>query len=163
MSEQQEIAKAKKNPTTKAQAAAALAIRGASMQEIAEMLDYVTPANARKAVESALAGHMAPHERSAAASLALQRYEKLIKSVFTRATNPKDTQQLAYNARAQALIEGEIKLLGLAAPTKVEVTPDQDYLEEYTRGLMNRLGLDPDATEEGDIFEEAEIVEEDDE
>lgn len=154
--ENNSLEEAKKSPQSRAHAAAALWIRGASLEEIAQMLGYSSATAARNAAESAIAGSLTPPQREAAVTIAYQRYERLIKSVMSRAVNPKDTQQLAYNARANALIEGQIKLLGLQAPTRVEITPDQERLDEYTRKLQETLGLDPLVVEEADIFDEEE-------
>lgn len=153
------LAEAKKTPQTKAEAGAALLIAGASFADIASMLEYPDARSAKMAVEKALAGTVSAPEKEAMRSVVHQRYERLLKSVMSRATNPKDNQHLAYNARANALLDRISKLHGLDAPTQVQVTPTQEYLEQYTRQLQHNLGLDPDVVEEGDIFDVAEIEE----
>lgn len=155
----QALEEAKKDPRTRAEAGVSLLISGASYADIASLLDYASPQVAKVAVERALAGTVTPPEKEAMRSVVHQRYERLLKSVMSRATNPKDTQHLAYNARANAILDRLSKLHGLDAPTQVQVTPTQEYLEEYTRKLQSTLGLDPDVVEEADIFEYAELEE----
>lgn len=148
------LEEAKKTPRTQAEAGVALLVQGASFKEISELLGYSNPSTAKAAVERVLASTVTVPEKEAMRSVVHQRYEKLLKSVMSRATNPKDTQHLAYNARANALLDRMSKLHGLDAPTQVQISPSQEYLEEYTRQLQQGLGLDPDVVEEADIFED---------
>ena len=131
-----------------------LAVLGHKEKDIAEMLDYSSPQVAKASVERVLASTITTPEKEAMRSVVHQRYEKLLKSVMARATNPKDSQHLAYNARANSIIDRISKLHGLDAPTQVQVTPTQEYLEEYTKELQRKMGLDPDVVEEADIFED---------
>lgn len=148
------LEQAKKTPKTRAEAGAALLVQGASFKDIADMLDYPSPQVAKVSVERVLASTVSAPEKEAMRSVVHQRYEKLLKSVMARATNPKDAQHLAYNARANAIVDRMSKLHGLDAPTQVQITPTQEYLEEYTKELQRKMGLDPDVIEEADIFED---------
>lgn len=152
--QQKALEEARKTPRTRAEAGAALLVQGASFKDVAEMLGYSTPSSAKQAVEKVLAHSLTVPEREAMRSVVHQRYERLLKSVMPRATNPRDTQHLAYNARANAIIDRMSKLHGLDAPTQVQVTPSEEYLDQYTRQLQSRMGLDPDVVEEADIFED---------
>ena len=149
------LEEAKKSPRTKAEAGVSLLVSGASYADIAGLLEYASPKDAQFAIERALASTVTAPEKEAMFSVVHQRYERLLKSVMSRATNPKDTQHLAYNTRANAIIDRISKLHGLDAPTQVQVTPTQEYLESYTRMLQRRLGMDPDVEEEADIFDQA--------
>jgi hypothetical protein len=49
---------------------------------------------------------------------------------MSKALNPKDKEHLAYNARALAIIDRQIKLWGLDAPTQIQVSAtDQEILQ----------------------------------
>ena len=148
----------KQDPPTKAATAAALWIRGASMVEIKDMLGYATERQAQEAAEWSIAQSVSVPEREAARSIIWQRYERLFKSVLGRATNVKDPQQIAFNGRANAILNDQVKLLGVAAPTRVEYTPDQEYLDDFISKVQKAAGLNPEIIEEADIFD-AEIVE----
>lgn len=137
--------------------AAALWVRGASLEDLVDLMGFKDVNAARRAAEAALANSLTVPEKQAAMSLVWQRYEKLLKSVMPRATNSKDSQHLPYNARANALINDQVKLLGLQAPTRVQITPDQEYLDEFIGKVQRAAGLDPDIVEEADIFD-AEII-----
>jgi hypothetical protein len=116
---------------TRIEAAVNLRLAGASYSDIAKTLDYSSPYRARTAVEKALAADIAsPEERDIARRLADKRLNKLLSSVMSKALNPKDPQHLAYNARAMAVIDRQIKLWGLDAPTQVQISAtDQQIME----------------------------------
>lgn len=148
------LEEAKKDPRSRAEAGAALLVQGASFKDIATLLDYASPTHAKRAVEMALADSVSMPEKEAMRSVIHQRYERLLKSVMPRAINPKDPQHLAYNGRANALLDRMSKLHGLDAPTQVEITPSQEALEQYTQQLKKNLGLDENVIEEADIFQD---------
>lgn len=150
----EELERAKKDPKTRVEAAMALMISGASFTDIARMLEYESAARAKAAVERALASTVGIEDKKTLRNIAAMRYEALLKSVMPRATNVKETNQLAYNQRASALVDRIVALHGLNAPTQIQITPSDEYLEQYTLNMKQTLGLDTDANPEADILEE---------
>jgi hypothetical protein len=116
---------------TRIEAAVNLKLAGASYTDIAKTLGYASAYRARSAVEKALAGaESTPEEREIARILAEKRLSKLLSSVMSKALNPKEKDHLAYNARALAIIDRQIKLWGLDAPTQIQVSAtDQEILQ----------------------------------
>lgn len=148
------LEEAKRTPQTRGDAAVGLLVSGASYADIAKLLEYRDVNAAKLACDKALARTVTVPEKEAMRTVVHQRYERLLKSVMPRATNPKDSQHLAYNARANSIVDRMSKLHGLDAPTQVQFTPTQEYLEDYTRQIQASLGLNPDEVEEADIFED---------
>lgn len=154
-----ELERAKKDPKTRVEAAMALMISGASFSDIARMLEYESPARAKAAVERMLASTVGIEDKKSLRSIQAMRYETLLKSVMPRATNVKETNQLAYNQRASAIIDRIVALHGLNAPTQIQITPSDEYLEQYTLHMKQSLGLDTDSDPEADILEEGDFDE----
>lgn len=152
-----ELERAKKDPKTRVEAAMALMISGASFADIARMLEYESAARAKAAVERMLASTVGIEDKKSLRNIAAMRYEVLLKSVMPRATNPKETNQLAYNQRASALVDRIVALHGLNAPTQVQITPSDEYLAQYTENMKKALGIDTDSDPEADILDEADF------
>lgn len=155
MSEQSEIEKAKANPATKADAGLALLLAGANYRDIAKTLEYSSAHVARNAIEQVLAHTVTTDSREKMRNIQNLRYERLLRSVMAKATTPNDPDHLAYNARAQAIVDRISRMNGLDAPVQVSITPTQEHLENYTRNLMRKMGIDPDNDEEADILDSA--------
>lgn len=149
-----ELERAKKTPQTRVEAAMAFALSGASFAEIARLLEYDSPSAAKNAVERMLASTVTISEKNSLRKVAAARYELLLKSVMPRATNPKDSSQLAFNQRAHALIDKIVRLHGLEAPQQVQITPSDQYLAEYTNRIKASMGIDVDLDPEADILDE---------
>lgn len=153
-----EIERAKQNPSTKAEAAMSLLLSGASFADIARLLEYASTQAAKNAVERSLASTVTIDDKKSLQKIAARRYEALLKSVMPRATNPKDSSQLAFNQRAQALVDRIVKLQGLEEATQIQITPSDEYLQQYTARMMESLGMTPVDSPEADILEEADII-----
>lgn len=139
---------------TNAQSAVALVIAGASFADVARMLNYKSAAEAKKAVEKALSSTVTLSEKKYLQSLATRRYEALLKSVMPRATNPKDSNQLAFNQRAQSILDRMVRLQGLEAPTQIQISPSDDAIRAYAQQFMAAAGLETNVPQEADILEE---------
>lgn len=150
----------KMDAPTRAAAAVGLRVKGTSWSDIARMLDYSSPQRARNAVEGALA-EMADSEedRDQLRLLMSRRLDRILYSLFDRATNPKDPDHIVYAKTALAVIDRQGKLHGLDAPTTVVLhTPNQKEVEEYVASVT-ALMRSATVSDEADIVD-AEIVEE---
>lgn len=119
---------------TRSAAALQLRIDGASFSDIAKVLEFKDGVAARQAVEKALANESrATDDVEKMRWMEARRLERLLSSLMTRATNPKDRDHLAYSRTALAVIDRHIKLYGLDMPSKVNVTysPATDQIEEW--------------------------------
>lgn len=147
--------------TTRAQSAFALKLSGASYTDIARVLDYSSPTHARQAVERVLASAAdSPEDIDKMRVLQTRRYERLLQSVMSKAVDPDEAEHLAYNARALAIIDRISKLHGVDAPTQVQFTPTDEYIQNYTRRMMEIMGVQQDAIEADIDVQDAEIVDE---
>jgi hypothetical protein len=144
---------------TKAQGALFLSMNGASWSDIARMQGYASPTHARLAVERVLAESAGPDDREQMREMNRRRYKRLLQSVMGKAVDPKDPQHLAYNARALAIIDRLGILDGLNAPQQVQITPTDQYLQDYLQRMLPEAQKDRDAGE-ADILD-AEIIGED--
>lgn len=149
---------------TRAEAAVALRISGASYSSIARTLDYPSAYRARQAVEQALAATAeSPEERDQQRVLTSRRINRLMQSVMGRATNPKDPEHLAYNQQALRLIDREARLWGVDAPQAVSVQSASDeQIAQFVQKAMSLGRVATQEAEEADIID-AEVVEDPDE
>lgn len=144
---------------TKAEAGVALRLSGASFTSIAKALEYSSPTRARLAVERALASSADdPEGREVQINLIDRRLNRLLQSVMSKAVNPSDPEHLQYNARALAIVDRQAKLHGVDAPTKVQVTPSDAYIQEYL-AKISPLAAAQNQVEEYDILSEGEYFE----
>lgn len=146
---------------SKAQSAVALCVAGASWADIARVLSYSTPTQARLAVERALsAASNSPENIEHMRIVQDKRLKRLLQSVYGKAVNPDDKDHLAYNARALAIIDRIGKLHGLDAVQQVQITASDEAIQAYVNSLAKLAGLQTSSIE-GEIMD-AEIVEEGD-
>jgi hypothetical protein len=117
----------------KADAALSLRLSGATWTEIALALGFPTPRAAMLAVERALIKQLdATEDRDKMRTIAGARLERLLRSVWGRALDPNDPEQLSAVSRARELIDRHAKLYGLDAPTELVVhSPTQSELEDW--------------------------------
>lgn len=147
-----------KSPT-KAEAGVALRLAGAGYTSIAKALGYSSATRARLAVERALASSADdPEGREVQINLIDRRLNRLLQSVMGKAVDPKAPEHLQYNARALAIIDRQAKLHGVDAPTKVQVTPSDSYIQEYLEKI-HPLAAAQNAVAEYDILSEGEYHE----
>lgn len=142
----------------RAASAVALRVAGASYSDIARTLGYSSAHRARSAVERVLASTAdSPEERDRVRDLTDRRLNRLLQSVMSKATNPRDPEHLAYNARALAIVDRQARLHGVDAPTQAVIhTPSAERVEEYIGKVLAfaKVSLDND---EADIIE-AEVM-----
>lgn len=127
---------------TRSAAALQLRIDGASFSDIAKVMEFKDAQAARRAVEAALANEArAVDDVDKMRWLEARRLERLLSSLMTRATNPKDRDHLAYSRTALAVIDRHIKLYGLDMPSKVNVTysPATDQIEEWVQRMTEQM------------------------
>lgn len=141
----------------RAESALALRLSGASYTQIAKVIGYASAYNARSAVERVLANSAdSPEERDQMRVLTDRRMNRLLQSVMSKATNPKEPDHLAYNARAMAIIDRQVKLWGVDAPLQVQVSATDERINEYVANIAALAKADTDA-EEADILDADEV------
>lgn len=124
---------------TRMEAAVALKVSGATYAQIAKTLDYANPTHARQAVERALAATVTVQEREHARYIAGRRIERLLLSVWDKATNPTAEEHLSAVRTALALADRHIRLYGLDAPQQIEVyTPAGEELAAWVEAMASR-------------------------
>lgn len=156
---------------TQARAAANLKFLGASYEEIADTLDYKDAAIARQVVEAHLAKAFGDESHESLFKITAARLEDLYKLARAKADpmvqaydeygdeipgfKEKNPEQLAYMRAALDVVGRQMKLHGLEAPTKVEVTPDMERFEEVVQRMTAQVR--GDEAVEVDVVEYAEI------
>ena len=146
---------------TRQQSAVALRLSGVSYSDIARVLEYESPSHARQAVERALAATAdQPEELKHARTLQVRRYERLLQSTMSKAVNPEAVDHLAYNARAMAILDRLSKLQGLDAPTQVQFTPTDEYIQTYMKDVLTAAGVILEEAEEANLddIQDAEVI-----
>lgn len=122
---------------TKADAAFAMSLYGASYTEIAKQLGYSSAFRARAAVERVLAASAdSEDDRDKMRVLISRRLNRLLASHMPKAVNPEDPNQLAYSARALAIIDRQARLYGVDAPTQIAVSVSDDHIRDYLEALV---------------------------
>jgi len=125
---------------SKGRAALALRLAGASYSEIAETVGYNTPGDARKSVVRELGDYEADDEsRTFLRTEEAARIERLIRSVWGKATNPNDPEHLVAVKTAAGLIERHSRLLGLDAPQEVLVyNPTAVEIDQWVAQMIGQ-------------------------
>jgi hypothetical protein len=118
-------------------AAVALKLGGASFTEIAEVLDLEHADRARSLVESELASRSYDVEsREILRREASARLERLLKSVWIKATSPDNPEHLPAIKVAVAVLDRHIRLNGLDAPAEVVLhTPTVAEIDQWVASL----------------------------
>lgn len=122
----------------KADAAVSLRLAGASWSDIARTVGYPTPRQAIVSTEKALAKRLDnPQDREKMRQLAGARLERLLMSVWPKATDPAHPEHLYALGKAREIIDRHAKLFGLDAPTEIVVhTPTQTELEAWVSQML---------------------------
>jgi hypothetical protein len=130
---------ARRARSRKANAALALKVEGATYEQIAETLGFPTARAALVAVERALEDHLAHDlDRDKLRTLAGQRLDALLRSVWPKATNEDAPEHLAAAGRAREIVQDFRRLHGLDAPTEVTVTtPTTGEIEAWVAEVMS--------------------------
>lgn len=144
---------------TMAQSGLVLKMKGASWSDIARVVGYSSPMQAKNAVLRAL-GSAANDEESIEQMRKLQnkRGERLLLAVMPRALKEDDPNQLAYHARAMAVVQMISRLNGLDAAQQVQVTASDETIQQYVAHLATLAGYNTKVIE-GDILDEGEKLE----
>lgn len=141
----------KKDRATRSQAAVALKIAGATYSEIAKALDYPSATMARVAVEKALADSVGDENREQLRFLEARRLERLLRSLWSRATDDTDEQHLSYARTALAVIDRHSRLYGLDAPQEMIVyNPSGMEIEAWVSKMARQV--------HGEMPEEYDII-----
>lgn len=150
------VGEADRVPRTGA-AALALRLAGAGYDEVAEALGMASADAARNAAELTLA-HRAWQDATGRERLRQEnsaRLERLLRGVWTKATNPSDPEHLPAVRAARELIDRHCKLWGLDAPSEVVVhAPTQTEIEQWVAGVVSERRSAFSAIE-ADVIEEA--------
>lgn len=142
---------------TKSQSALSLAMMGANWSDIARVVGYASPSHARRAVERALASAShSPETVDHMRQLQDMRLKRLLQAHMGKAINPEDKDQLAYSARALAIIDRISKLHGLDAVQQVQITASDETIQSYVNNLAKLAGIQTTSVE-GEIFD-AEVI-----
>jgi hypothetical protein len=141
----------------KADAALSMSLSGATWGEIAEVLGFATPRQARAATEKALVRQLErDDDREKMRARAGAQLQRLLRGVWNKAINPADPEQMVAISRSREILADFNKLYGLNAPTELMVhSPSQSELEDWV--LRMTATLIPTVVEP-DIFE-GEVVE----
>lgn len=142
---------------TKAEAAVTLKLYGASYTEIKNTLHYSSAYRARMAVERALAAAAdSVEDKEKMRHMINKTLDRLKASVMSKAVNPNDPNHLAYNARALAILDRQAKLYGVDAPTQIQITQSDQYIQEYLEAVLPHVKED-NLQIEADIMDMDEI------
>lgn len=136
----------------KANAALAMRVAGAQWDEIAQVLGFPTERAALVAYETAMEANLkTPETREELRRLARLRLEELLRSTWSKATDPNDPEHLAALSKAKELIAQVTRLEGSDAPQEVAIySPAQTEIEAWVAEQVNAT---VPQLEEADIFE----------
>lgn len=136
---------------TRCEAAVALRIEGAPYSEIARTLGYASPALARQAVERSLATTVGSEAREQLRFVEGRRLERLLRSLWGKATDETSEEHLAAIRTAVAIIDRHARLYGLDAPTEMVVyTPAASEIEAWVARMAAQV--------RGELPQEADII-----
>ena len=144
---------------TKAEAAVTLAMMGASPTDIAKTLNYSSAYRAQRAVERALAsGSNDPLGREDMRKLIGKKLDRLQAAVMSKALDPNDPNQLAYHARALAVVDRQAKLWGVDAPLQVQVNAADEQILAFVEMVSPNAAADKLAIEADPMADDEDIV-----
>jgi hypothetical protein len=149
-----------KKELSRSHAAVALRIAGATYADIAQTLGYQTPVRAAAAVEMALAGTVSDESREGMRVLEGQRLEGLLRSVWGKATNEQNPDQMVAVRTALSIIDRHARLFGLDAPQEMVVyTPAAQEIEAWVAQMAHKVkGALPQEADVIDVFPEDEAL-----
>lgn len=128
-----------------------LKLDGASYTDIAETLDFDSPAAAKRAVERTLAATHSTEEWDTLRAMAAARAERLFARssamagadyLIDQETQEKipNAEKLAWHRQAGADLMNWVTITGAKAATKVEITPDEETFDRLVGQMVGRLG-----------------------
>jgi hypothetical protein len=143
--------------STKAEAAVALFVFGASYTEIKNKLGYSSAHRAKVAIERALAASAdSEDDRDKARTVIRKQLRRLLAAHMPQAVDVKNANQLAYSARTLAIIDRLAKLDGADAPTQIQISASDSDIMHFVEQLMPETRKDNEAIE-ADILD-AEVI-----
>jgi len=150
------------DPPTRAAAAVTMAVEGAGYDDIAQVMDYRSPVEAKHAVWDAIAAVESDHDSiERMRALHSRRLNKLLYSVFRQATTPGHPDQLAFGRYVLAIMQAQAHLYGLDAAQQIVVyTPTQREIAQYAAQVQELLRVQAGAIE-ADIID-VEVLEDGD-
>lgn len=143
----------KRGVSMRSRSAANLKIEGFSYQEIAEMLEFQTAAEAKRAVETTLAAIHTDSDLETLRILASSRAEKLLRQSMAMASADflvdsetgeriANSEKLRWHQQASADVMNWAAITGAKAPTKLEITPGEAQFEEIVSRMLERAGVE---------------------
>lgn len=143
----------KRGVSLRNRSAANLKIEGFSYQEIAEMLEFQTATDAKRAVETTLAAIHSDSDLETLRILASSRAEKLLRQSMAMASADylvdsesgeriPNTERLRWHQQASADMMNWAAIVGAKAPTKLEVTPGEAQFEEIVNRILEKSGIE---------------------
>jgi hypothetical protein len=134
-------------------AAVALRLAGAPYADIAEALALASVDQARSMVIDDLAGRVSGDERALLRAEEAARLERLLRSVWGKATNPEHPEHLPAAKVALAIVDRHVRLHGLDAPAEIVVhTPTMAEIDAWVAS-MNAAAVAPYAALEAPVVE----------
>lgn len=124
----------------KANAALQLVLAGVDLTTVAESTGYPTARSARVAVEKALEKQLErdPTNKAKMRTLASQRLDRLLLSVWPKATDPEHPEHLLALGKARDIVATWTRLHGLDAPTEVVVhSPTTDMIDQWVARVLS--------------------------
>lgn len=140
----------KRGVSERSRSAANLKIEGYTYAEIADLLEFESPADARRAVESVLAAIHGPGELETVRLVVTGRAEAQFKRSFAMAgasflvladgTEVPNTDQARWHQQASVDLMNLATITGAKAPSRIEFTPGEERLEAIAAELARRAG-----------------------
>ena len=137
--------------TDRDRSAVNLRLDGSSFGEIADLLEYKDAADAKKAVERALAATHSIDEWDSLRMIAAARAER----AFARSTamasadylvdsetreKIANTERARWHQLAQTDLMNWATIVGAKAPTKIDITPDEERMDQIIGQLLAQMG-----------------------
>lgn len=145
----------------RAKACVNMRLEGASFVEIAEYLEYESPAAAKRDCERALAATHPVEDWDTMRHMMVARAEKLFSNSLKHAqadyyvTEEGDkvanTEKRAWHAQAASDLTNLANISGAKAPTKMEITPGEVEMERLVEEILSRSGHE--VAVEADVLE----------
>lgn len=140
----------KRGISQRARAAANLKVEGLSFAEIADILEFKTPADAKKAVEGVLAAIHGDNDyetlKLIAAARGEERYRnaaRMANAMFFETEDGEripNTEQLRWEQQAGTALMNWATIVGAKAPAKLEITPGDEEVQRLVQMIAERAG-----------------------
>lgn len=140
----------KRGISQRSRAAANLKVEGFTFAEIADMLEFKSPADAKRAVESVLAAIHGDADYETLRMIAMargeERYKNAARMANAMAFETEDgerianTEQLRWEQQAGVALMNWATIAGAKAPAKLEITPGDSEVDRIVNLLASRAG-----------------------